>query len=151
MPQTLIHQGLAAALREFADRINGSGKVFVEVNIFGLEARLTELQEISIYRIAQEWVNNVLKYSDAKKVTMQVTCDDKEITLLVEDDGMGFDRELLLTSKGNGWKNMTSRANLIMGELDLDTQAGIRGNTLVMNASLTSKTPKEELIEPKYA
>jgi signal transduction histidine kinase len=139
MPQTLIHQGLAAALREFADRINGSGKVFVEVNIFGLEARLTELQEISIYRIAQEWVNNVLKYSDAKKITVQVTRDNEEITLLIEDDGMGFDKTLLSSAHGNGWKNMSTRANLLQGDIDLDTQPGTKGSTLILNVPFQEK------------
>jgi len=139
MPQTLIKHGLEAALNEFANRINLAEKQHVEVNVFGLTERLTDLQEISLYRIAQEWVNNILKYSDAKKIVIQITKDEAEITLLIEDDGKGFDKEKLFTGNGNGWRNMTSRSNLIHGELELDTQPGVKGNTLIMNATLVPR------------
>ncbi|MEP1892518.1 MAG: tetratricopeptide repeat protein, partial [Cyclobacteriaceae bacterium] len=121
MPETLIKSGVLDALREFANRVNQTGKVFVEIDSFGIDKRLDDLQEISIYRITQEWVNNMLKYSDADKVTVSLTKDEEEITLLIEDNGSGFDKKDLINGNGNGWKNMNSRANLIKGELELDT------------------------------
>ena len=134
MPQTLIRHGIKAALNEFASRINAADQLFVETDFFGLEDRLTEVEEISLYRISQEWVNNIIKYSDATKVTIQITRDAEEITLMIEDDGTGFDMELLKSGKGNGWRNMNSRAKLIKGELEIDTTKGIKGNTLIVNA-----------------
>ncbi|MEQ8472997.1 MAG: sensor histidine kinase [Marinoscillum sp.] len=141
MPQTLIKHGISAALQEFASRINLTDQILVETDFFGLDKRLTDVQEISLYRISQEWVNNVIKYSDANKVMVQLTKDEKEITLLIEDNGSGFDPELLKQGKGNGWKNMNSRANLINGELELDTNPGIKGNTLIVNAPVTQNAP----------
>lgn len=134
MPQTLIGQGLESAIQEYANRINTTGQVFVETNFFGLEQRPTELHEISIYRISQEWINNILKYSDATKITLQITQDQKELTLMIEDDGLGFDKQKLMEGKGNGWKNLNTRANLIQGKLELETVSGRRGNTLIVNA-----------------
>ncbi|WP_421892462.1 tetratricopeptide repeat protein [Marinoscillum sp.] len=134
MPQTLIKSGISAAIQEFAARVNTTGKVSLETDFFGLENRLTEVQEISLYRITQEWVNNILKYSDADKVSIQITKDQEEITLMIEDNGSGFDPEALISGKGNGWRNMNSRANLIKGELELDTTPGMNGNTLIVNA-----------------
>ena len=134
MPQTLIKHGITAAINEFAGRINNTGKYYIETDFFGMEERLTDVQEISLYRITQEWVNNILKYSDASKVTVQITRDEEEITLLIEDDGSGFDLNVLKSGKGNGWKNMNSRANLINGELEVETTPGMRGNTLIVNA-----------------
>lgn len=139
MPQTLIKHGLESALKEFTNRINQAGKIFIELNVFGIDERLTELQEISLYRISQEWVNNILKYADATKVTLQITKDEDEITLLIEDDGMGFDPSLLSSGKGNGWKNLNTRAKLIQGELELETQPGKKGNVLIVNARLDAK------------
>ena len=104
MPQSLVKFGLIPSLKEFADKINDSEKMLVEVLAFDIEERLTDLQEISLYRISQEWVNNILKYSDAEKITIQITKDEHEITLTIEDNGMGFDLEKLTESKGNGWK-----------------------------------------------
>ncbi|MFY0600415.1 MAG: tetratricopeptide repeat protein [Cyclobacteriaceae bacterium] len=149
MPETLIKSGIIDAIKEFASRINHAGKLFIEVDTFGITKRLEDLQEISIYRITQEWINNILKYSDANKVTISLTKDEEEITLLIEDNGSGFDKNDLIYGKGNGWKNMNSRANLIKGELELDTNLGIKGSTLIINAqaTLTSTKHSQEFAE----
>lgn len=146
MPQTLIAAGVGEALKEFAARINSSGSMVVEVALFDMEKRLTEVQEISIYRIAQEWVNNVIKYSDATKVDLQVTRDEDEITLIIEDNGSGFDKSALVSGKGNGWKNIHSRASLIKGEVELDTTPGLKGNTFIMNAPAKLDADENEQI-----
>ncbi|NQZ77505.1 MAG: tetratricopeptide repeat protein [Ekhidna sp.] len=146
MPQTLIKHGLASALQEFAERVNQSGKITLELNTFGLDKRLSEVQEISIYRISQEWINNILKYSDAEKVTLQITKDEKEITILIEDDGSGFEKERLVSGKGNGWKNLNTRTNLMKGELELETEVGKKGNVLIINAPAMVTVQKEDLV-----
>jgi signal transduction histidine kinase len=61
MPQTLIQLGLSAALKEMALRASASGKITISANAFEVPERLAELQEISLYRIIQEWVNNIMK------------------------------------------------------------------------------------------
>lgn len=144
MPQTLIKSGIKSALEEFGTRINKAGKVVIETHFFGLEERLFELQEISLYRITQEWVNNILKYADAQKITLQITKDDHEITLLIEDDGQGFDKSLLTQGKGNGWKNLNTRTNLIHGHLELESEEGRRGNVLILNIPVQEMVPVTE-------
>ncbi|MEO9476514.1 MAG: histidine kinase [Cyclobacteriaceae bacterium] len=139
MPETLIKSGVIDALKEFAGRVNQTGKLILEIDTFGIDERLTDLQEISIYRISQEWINNVLKYSDATKITLSLTKDEEELTLLIEDNGSGFDKNDLIHGKGNGWKNMNSRANLIKGELELDTNQATMGSTLIINAPIHAK------------
>ncbi|MEP5613960.1 MAG: DUF2225 domain-containing protein [Cyclobacteriaceae bacterium] len=134
MPQTLIKHGLGQALVEFASRVNQSKQDLLEINTFGLESRLSEIQEISLYRISQEWINNTLKYSDADNISLQITRDENEVTLLIEDNGSGFDKSLLLQSQGYGWKNMNIRAKIINGVIELETTAGKKGSTLILNA-----------------
>ncbi len=133
MPQSLVKFGLEPSLKEFANKINATEKMSVDVIVFDLAERLSELQEISLYRIVQEWVNNILKYSDATQVTIQITKDQREITLTVEDNGIGFELSKLTEGKGNGWKNIRSRANLIKGDLEIDSTPGKRGNMLILN------------------
>jgi signal transduction histidine kinase len=144
MPQSLIKGGIQPALVEFAHRINTSGKIFVETDFFGLEQRLIELEEISIYRISQEWINNVMKYSNAEKITLQLTRDESETTLLIEDNGTGFNPAKLEQGKGNGWKNIQSRANLIKGTILLDTVENRKGNTLILNVPVKEKSIEAE-------
>ena len=136
MPQTLVHKGLTEALQEFPARINVSGKFKIEVISFGLKERLNDLVEVSLYRIIQEWTNNILKYSNGDKITIQLTADQEELTLMIEDDGAGFDKKLLEQGKGNGWKNIHSRAELVNAELWLDTNAKSKGSTFTLNVRL---------------
>ena len=133
MPQTLIISGLTEALKESASRINKSEKIFVSIKIYGLDKRLSELHEITIYRISQEWINNIIKYAGAQKITLQITRDDEEITLMIEDDGVGFDTALLTMGKGDGWKNISSRANIIKASVELDSTPDTRGSTFILN------------------
>ncbi len=145
MPQTLIKNGLVDALNEFAVRVNVSDKILLETNFFGLDERLIPVQEISLYRIAQEWINNILKYSDATKITLQLTMDESEMNMIIEDDGMGFDKNLLINGTGNGWKNIQTRAKLLKGEVELDTRVGQKGNTFVISSK--PEIPTEETAE----
>ncbi|MFY0650442.1 MAG: hypothetical protein JXQ96_00345 [Cyclobacteriaceae bacterium] len=143
MPQTLIAAGVGQALKEFAARINQSGGIIIDVSLFDMDDRLNEVQEISIYRISQEWINNIIKYADATKIDLQITKDDEEMTLLIEDNGRGFDKSKLENGKGNGWKNIHSRANLIKGEIDLDTTEGMKGTTFILNAPVQVEVKME--------
>jgi signal transduction histidine kinase len=128
---------------EFADRINKTGKVHMSTDFFGLEKRLDELMEVSLYRIIQEWTNNILKYANADRIMVQITRDKKELTLVIEDNGAGFDSEKLKKGGGNGWKNINSRINLIKGVLELDTHPGHQGSTLILNVPVGKKNLRE--------
>jgi signal transduction histidine kinase len=117
MPVTLIEHGVLAAIKEFSARITKSKQLKIEVSSFKLNTRFSEIFEVAIYRIVQEWVNNVIKYADAKKITIQLDQYEDELVLIIEDDGNGFDKTVLLESQGNGWKNIQTRANLIKSEI----------------------------------
>lgn len=137
MPQTLILKGLTAAFQELALKINQSNQIHLSVQVHDLEGRLTEIQEVSIYRIVQEWINNILKYSDATAIHLQLTKDTEELTAVIEDNGMGFNIDKLKNGSGNGWKNILSRSNLIRGEAEIDTREGLHGSTFILNAAMS--------------
>ena len=65
MPQVLMNNGLTEALTEFANRINRTGKVQIPVQAFDLDGSMSAEQKIALYRIGQEWVNNVIRHSGA--------------------------------------------------------------------------------------
>lgn len=136
MPQTLLKSGFEAALKEFGNRVSASGHKVMEVQVFDLDARLPEVMEVSLFRISQEWINNVLKYSDADHVTVQLTKDASELTLTIEDNGRGFDPAVFYKGKGNGWRNISSRLNLIRGDFDIDASAESRGVFVSINVPL---------------
>jgi signal transduction histidine kinase len=138
MPFTLIQYGLKAALVEMATMLNTSGKIFISVSAFEFPERLSELKEISLYRIVQEWTNNILKYSQATKVEIQLIGYDTGLNIMIEDNGKGFDTEVLKLEKGNGWKNIQTRLNLIKGTVELDSSATTNGTTLTLTLPINA-------------
>ncbi len=145
LPQVLVSGGIEPALHELSERINRSEKVFTEVMCYDLDG-ISKDVEVALYRICQEWINNIMKYSDATSISIQVTTDDNELTLTIEDNGLGFDKERLINSKGNGWKNINSRADIFCGELELETDPSIRGNLLILNIPKKEVQMKEKKI-----
>ena len=139
MPQTLIQLGLLPALEEMVLRINQSDKVQMAVRGFDFPDRLQEVQEISLYRIVQEWTTNTLKYSNASKIDVQLVGHEVEINITVEDDGDGFDITNLNKGEGNGWKNIQSRLNLIKGTVEIDSRPEAKGTMFIIQMPLISE------------
>lgn len=139
MPQTLIQHGLLPALQEMALRLNQSGKITVSVQGYDIPKRLNEVHEISLYRIIQEWINNVIKYAEASTIEVQLIGHEQEINITIEDNGAGFDTAKLDESQGNGWKNIKSRVNLIKGEIDIDSAPQRKGTSLMIRIPTTAE------------
>lgn len=133
MPQVLTKEGLISALEELCVRISKSNQVKASIHTYEMNTRLNEVFEISLYRILQEWISNVLKYADATELLIQFTAHEDEIVITVEDNGKGFDLKTFENSNGNGWRNINTRLNLIKGSLDIDTQPGRRNSTLMLS------------------
>ncbi|MBX2915792.1 MAG: tetratricopeptide repeat protein [Cyclobacteriaceae bacterium] len=132
MPAVLISNGLPSALKELALQLNSAEKNVITVTSFGIQQRLPELIEINLYRITQEWINNIMKYNTAEKIDIQLVQHENSITFTIEDNGAGFNTEILNRHKGNGWQNMLSRTNLMRGKIKIDSREGIRGTTLII-------------------
>ena len=149
MPQTLVKRGLTSALKELGDRINQTQKVNCEILVFNNNERLSNIMEISLFRITQEWVNNILKYAGATNITIQLTREESELTLTIEDNGTGFDTKEFYEGKGNGWKNIQTRLNQIGGQFDLDSRSGIKSTMLTVNVEVDTvpTTTESEMVE----
>jgi two-component system, NarL family, sensor kinase len=132
MPQALMKDGLEEALKEFASRINRAGKIEITVKAFDVNEQMPMEHKIALYRVCQEWVNNVLKYSKGKHVSLQLVQHAEELVLTIEDDGRGFDTNLLMLGQGNGWKNINSRIGLIKGHIEIDSEPGRDGTTVMI-------------------
>lgn len=143
MPQTLVQHGLVPALKEMSERIKHSTEVVVRINSFDVPERLKEVQEISLYRVIQEWINNILKYANATVVEVQLVGYETEVAVTVEDNGDGFDTASLDSSKGNGWKNIQSRINLVKGSLEIDSTPGRKGTTLILKVPFITTSVRE--------
>ncbi len=132
MPQVLIKNGLTDALEELATRVNLTDKVRIKIGAYDVEPIHETDKKVALYRVCQEWINNILKYSGATEINVQLVQHQQELVITIEDNGNGFDTNTLLLSQGNGWKNIQSRLAMIHGQIDIDSIPGRKGTTLVV-------------------
>ncbi|WP_111670776.1 tetratricopeptide repeat-containing sensor histidine kinase [Algoriphagus litoralis] len=140
MPATLIRHGLMTALEDLAARISISQKAKLDIESRGISKRLDELVEINLFRICQEWINNVLKYSGAKQILIDLSFEEGMVRLNIFDDGRGFDPNVFLTSKGNGWRNLHTRADLLQAKVKLNSKPEVQGTELSVSFAYFSGT-----------
>ena len=124
MPETLVRFGLDEALKDFCNSIQTSAGIEVVYQQFGEDRKLSSQAEITVYRIIQELVNNALKYSEGKQILVQLTKNHIKTNITVEDNGKGFDVNILAQKKGAGFSNIKSRVNYFKGTLDINSQPG---------------------------
>jgi signal transduction histidine kinase len=132
-PAALDDLGLGAALTSYAKGWSEHFDVRAELHVSGMEAnRLTTERETALYRIIQEALNNVAKHAHARNVSIALQCWSDRVSLIVEDDGVGFDRERIVASvdKQLGLVGMRERVSLLGGTLDVESQPGC-GTTVV--------------------
>lgn len=125
MPQALVKFGLDTALEDFCNDINKSGALQVKYHSIGLkDADIDQTKSVIIYRIVQELLNNTMKHAEAVNAWVQLNYSDTVLTIIVEDDGKGFDPLILQQSKGIGWGNIENRIQFLKGKFDVDSKPG---------------------------
>jgi two-component system, NarL family, sensor kinase len=111
--------------------MNESGTVHVHLEKHHFSQRLAGDQEITAYRIIQELVNNSLKHAEAKNIIIQLSRNGNTATIVVEDDGKGFDTDKLQTNMGAGYNNIEHRVNYMKGNMDLRSESGKGTSVLI--------------------
>jgi len=124
MPESLIKFGLSEALRDFCESINNMKALNIQFQLVGEVRRIDSSQEIILYRVVQELLNNTLKHSGAKRSIVQLMFEPHSLSITVEDDGRGFEKSVLEESIGSGWSNIQSRVDYLKGKLDVITKPG---------------------------
>lgn len=132
MPEALVKFGLDTALKDFCNDIDSSGILKLQYQSIGLDDTPMDPNiAITLYRIVQELVNNILKHAKATAAIVQVTRDGDNISVTVEDDGKGFDPSILQQARGIGWDNIRSRVEYLKGQLDVRSAPGTGTSVLI--------------------
>lgn len=130
MPPALEKFGFQAATEDMCERITRSGGISVNFRS-EIEKRLETRQEVVLYRVLQELINNTLKHAEAKNILVTIERQQDTFNFTYKDDGKGFDTALV-KSQGLGLRNIESRISLIGGRLQSITSPG-NGLTVVVN------------------
>jgi two-component system, NarL family, sensor kinase len=132
IPNSLLKLGLSSALRELINRIN-SNKLQIILEAEGLTVPIEKNVELVLYRVIQEAINNVIKHANASKLFIQLVNDEKNISITIEDNGIGFDKATIET--GIGLQNMQHRIQFLKGNLFIET-APNKGTVLMVEVPL---------------
>lgn len=138
-PANLDSLGLEPALRGLIDEVNQGGRLKARLYTKGLDERCDPELELAVYRIVQEGVTNALKHSGAANVSVNVIRGRETISLVVEDDGSGFDPEDVRNLRNGlqrlGLLTMRERAAQFGGRLFIDARPG-RGTCITAEIPL---------------
>lgn len=132
MPIALSKFGLVAALENICLHIS---KPKVNFSAFGLEERLDSQTETLLFRIAQEALNNAIKYAQAEEIFVQIVKDEDNLMMQIEDNGIGFD--LSQVEKSVGIQSMRSRAEILGAKLFIDSQLHKKGTVVSLEMPLS--------------
>ena len=127
-PSILDDLGLLPALEELTTDLNRQAGLQAEFQVLGTKRRLSSEVELTLFRIAQEALNNVRKHAQATRVVLTVEFINGAVQMTVQDDGKGFIPPKLtehLVAVGKlGLLGMYERARLIGGMLTVESAPG---------------------------
>ncbi len=139
-PSVLDDFGLDSALKQYVQETSSRTGLPIDFRCaFPPDSmRLPSHTEVILYRVAQEAITNVVRHAEARRASVILLRDDSVVTLLVEDDGQGFDAGALSEDSMSslGLMGMKERVSLAGGSLTIDSQPG-KGATIRAKIPIT--------------
>ena len=135
-PMALDDLGLAPTIRGVLDVFREQYGLVAEIAVIGKERRLEPHIEIGVFRVVQEALNNIIKHAQASSIRVRIEFAAAGVTVLVEDDGKGFEMtETELPSGHYGIMGMRERMQLLNGKLTIKS-APRRGTRVTVSVPL---------------
>nr|WP_321227701.1 sensor histidine kinase [uncultured Psychroserpens sp.] len=128
----LASQGLLKAIKNMANKISDTNNLHIEIIDHGLESRLENSLELTIFRIIQELITNTIKHAEATEMTIQITNHDHKLNIVVEDNGKGFDIKKLSKTSGIGINSIDKRIENLDGNVHIDSKTG-KGTSVIID------------------
>lgn len=138
-PSLLDELGMPAAIHRYAkDTLQDQG-IKISTEFSGTDERFPPEVEVTLFRVAQGLIGNILEHSEAKNALIKLECDKNECTLYIEDDGKGFDVKKLTrvdpSGRGAGLFTIKERVSLAGGHCRVDSRPG-RGTKITVKVPL---------------
>ncbi|WNS75103.1 sensor histidine kinase [Bacillus sp. DTU_2020_1000418_1_SI_GHA_SEK_038] len=134
-PMALDDLGLVPTLKKYLATIEEYHKsIRIEFSNIKEEKRLPGKYEVALFRLIQESVQNALKHADANTITVRLEIDKSKVTVVIKDDGKGFD---IQEKKHNsfGIMGMRERVELLEGQMAIDSAVG-KGTIVIIQVPL---------------
>jgi signal transduction histidine kinase len=129
-------EGLLVAVNNMAEKMSILEKLKINVIPFGLNERLENTIEVSLFRMIQELCTNIIKHSEATEVNIYLTQGTPtEINIIIEDNGKGFDPKIIVSQSGIGLKNMEKKVEQMGGTFTVDSVIN-KGTSIIIDLPL---------------
>jgi methyl-accepting chemotaxis protein len=130
-PLVLEQFGLAAAVEQYVNKFASSHVIKTQVRVSRLPKNIPYTVSTTLFRILQEALTNIAKHADAREVSVVIDNGEGSIVLVVEDDGNGFDEEVVgfAGNMGLGLRGIKERVSLLNGTVEFEPTPGT-GTTL---------------------
>lgn len=128
----IANEGLLVAVKLMAEKISSADKIKINVVDFGLNTRLENNLELTIFRIIQELITNIIKHAQAKNATINLSLFDKNLNIIIEDDGKGFNKKHIRPQEGMGLGSIKTRIKYLNGNISIDSTIG-KGSTIILD------------------
>lgn len=122
--------GLIKSIEKEVSRIDRLNLMQIKFDYIVKKIDIEPKDCLILFRIIQESINNALKHSRAKNMTISLKDSKKEVQIILEDDGIGFEKDG--NKKGSGLLSMKKRANLINTDFDIVSTIG-KGTIIKIN------------------
>jgi signal transduction histidine kinase len=123
MPEVLLQYGLDVAIRRYCSNISNDDVLMVQYDSWGDIKRFANGFELSVYRVVQELLNNIVKHSRANRALVQVSQQGSILSITIEDNGIGFNQNKA-QPEGMGLYSLRSRVEAINGTIQLEGEPG---------------------------
>jgi len=135
-PDNVTALGLPVLVKFELDQLEKTGAYKTSFNLSGKERRLDKANELVVYRIIQESLNNIMKHAKATSISISLGFSDESLAVEITDNGKGFNMEEVtgrtISKSGAGLRNMKNRTNLIGGTFEIRSQPS-QGTTITMS------------------
>lgn len=123
MPEVLLQHGLDEALRRYCNNISNSSRLNLQYDAIRDTPRFIESFELSVYRIVQELLNNIVKHSKATEAIVQLSYQHGLLAIAIEDNGIGISKEDG-SKDGMGLRSLQSRVKAMNGKIEFESSSG---------------------------
>ncbi|EDP71968.1 Tetratricopeptide TPR_2 [Flavobacteriales bacterium ALC-1] len=129
----MAKNGLLPAVEKLSKNASGINGLFFDVQSFGLEQRLDNALEITIFRIIQELVTNIIKHANATKGIIHITNHKDSLNIMIEDNGIGFNtKQMAKANSGMGISSIDKRIDHLNGTLTIESEKN-KGTTVIID------------------
>jgi signal transduction histidine kinase len=121
-PYQLKRLGLTKAIKSIITNVDGIHNVRFEIEDVNIDSLFSKDNEINVYRVVQECINNIIKHSEASEASIHISRSNEIIAINISDNGKGFNTHETKNRSGFGIQNIERRLQLLKGKVEIKSE-----------------------------